>query len=137
MPTFRTLRCANAQLYIGATLMVLAAAIYVLCSKDTLWQQIAAAAAIIITPVWAAHYAVLRITVDTTGVTRRAITGTTRLTWSNLNSATLRETSTPGTESCNIDLCAGESRITISSDLFPLEEVQELAKELKECNLLH
>ncbi len=136
MPTFRTLRCANAQLYIAATIMVLAAAIYVLCCKDALWQQITAVAAAIITPIWTAFYAVLRITVNATGVTRRALTGSTRISWSELGTATLRETSTPGTESCSIDLCAGETRITISSDLFPLDDVQELAKELQECGLL-
>ncbi len=137
MPAFRTLRCANAHLYTAATLIVLAAAIYVLCSKDTLWQQATAAAAIIITPAWAAYYAVLRITIDATGVTRRSLTGSTSLIWSELSSATLQETSTPGTESCTINLCSGATRISISSDLFPLEEVQELARELTECKLLH
>ena len=48
MPTFRIIRCANAQLYIGATLLVLGAAAYVLCCKYVLWQQIAAIAAAII-----------------------------------------------------------------------------------------
>jgi hypothetical protein len=78
MPTFRTLRCANAQLYIAATLIVLAAAAYVLCTKDPLWQQITAILAAIITPIWTAYYAFLRITVDTIGVTRRSLTGSTK-----------------------------------------------------------
>ena len=137
MPSFRVLRCANAQLYIAATIMVLAAAIYVLCCKDALWQQLTAVGAIIITPAWSACYAALRITVDSTGVTRRSITGSSRINWSELSSATLRTASTPGTESCCIELSDGKTNITISSDLFPLEEVQELAQELKECNLLH
>lgn len=137
MPSFRVLRCANAQLYIAATIMVLAAAIYVLCCKDALWQQLTAVGAIIITPAWSACYAALRITVDSTGVTRRAITGSTRINWNELTTATLHTTNTPGTESCCIELSDGKTNITISSDLFPLEEVQELAQELKECNLLH
>ena len=137
MPSFRVLRCANAQLYIAATIMVLAAAFYVLCCKDALWQQLTAAGAIIITPAWSVCYAALRITVDSTGVTRRAITGSTRINWNELTTATLHTTSTPGTESCSIELCAGETRMRISSDLFPLEDVQELARELEECHLLH
>ncbi len=137
MPTYRNLRCANAQLYIAATIMVLAAAIYVLCCKDTLWQQVVAVFATIITPVWAAHYAILRFTVTAEGITRRSLRGTTTLRWAELTSATIQETRNQATESCTIHLQAGAANICISSDLLPLEEVQELAKELRESGLSH
>jgi hypothetical protein len=133
----RLLAITDGIIAIAATIMVLAAAIYVLCCKDALWQQLTAVGALIITPAWSVCYAALRITVDSTGITRRAITGSTRINWNELTTATLHTSSTPGTESCSIELCAGETRIRISSDLFPLEDVQELARELKECHLLH
>lgn len=136
MPTFRTLRCANAQLYIAATLIVLAAAAYVLCTKDPLWQQITAILAAIITPIWTAYYAFLRITVDTTGVTRRSLTGSTRITWQEHPTATLHETNNQAVTSCTITLQSGQRSIRISSDVFPLDSVQELARELAECKLL-
>ena len=137
MPTYRTLRCANAQLYVGATILVLAAAIYVLCSKDTLWQQITAVFATIITPVWTAHYALLRYTVTAEGITRRSLRGRTTLRWAELTSASIQETRNHATESCTITLQAGSSSMRISSDLLPLEEVQQLAKELRESGLSH
>ena len=137
MPEYRTLRCANAQLYTGASLLVLGAAIYVLCCKDALWQQVTAVLAAVITPLWAAHYAALRYTVDSTGVTRRSLLGTTTLRWDSLTSATLRETQTQATESCSIDLQAGEQIMTLSSDLLPLDDVKELAAELRQLGILH
>lgn len=136
MPSFRILRCANAALYIAAALMVLGAAVYVICCKDILWQQVTAIVAAIVTPLWAAHYAVLRFTVDESGVSRRSLTGSSRIAWSELSSATLQETRSHETESCTIHLQAGETRISISSDLLPLDDVQTLAAELKQCGLL-
>lgn len=136
MPTYRTLRCANAQLYTGAALLVIASAIYVLCCKDTLWQQVVAVLSALITPLWAAHYAVLRYTVDSTGVTRRSLRGTTTLRWDSLTAATLHETQTQATESCSIDLRAGEQNMTLSSDVLPLDDVKELAEELRQLGIL-
>lgn len=137
MPTFRIIRCANAQLYIGATLLVLGAAAYVLCCKDALWQQVAAIAAAVITPLWTAFYVGLKYTVDSTGITRRSLLGSTGLKWADLGSATLQESQNQGTASCTILLQAGETSLRISSDLLPLDEVQELARELREIGLLH
>ena len=137
MPTYRIIRCANAQLYIGATLLVLGAAAYVLCCKDALWQQVAAIAAAIITPLWTAFYVGLKYTVDSTGITRRSLVGNTCLKWADLSSATLQESQNQGTASCTILLQAGETSLRISSDLLPLDEVQELARELREIGLLH
>lgn len=137
MPTFRIIRCANAQLYIGATLLVLGAAAYVLCCNDAIWQQVAAIAAAIITPLWTAFYVCLKYTVDSTGITRCSLLGSTSLKWADLSSATLQESQNQGTASCTIQLQAGETSLRISSDLLPLDEVQELARELREIGLLH
>ena len=137
MPTYRTLRCANAQLYIAATVMVLAASIYVLCTKDALWQQITAILALIITPIWTAHYALLRYTITEESITRRSLRGSTTLRWADLTSAKIQETHQQATESCTIILQAGSTRMSISSDLLPLDDVQELAKELRASGLSH
>ncbi len=137
MPTYRTLRCANAQLYIAATVMVLAASIYVLCTKDALWQQITAVLALIITPLWTAHYALLRYTITEESITRRSLRGSTTLRWADLTSAEIHETHQQATESCTIILQAGSTRMSISSDLLPLDDVQELAKELRASGLSH
>lgn len=136
MPEFRVIRCANAPLYIGATVLVLASAAYVLCCKDELWQQVVAVLAAVCTPLWTAHYAALRYTVTSEGITRRSLTGSTSLRWGDLSNASVTETSNQGTASCCIHLQAGTARMEVSSDLLPLEEVQELAKELQECGLL-
>jgi len=136
MPAFRTLRCANAALYFCATLLVLGDAIPVLCTKDALWQQIIALLAAICTPLWAAHYIALRFTVTGEGITRRSLLGSTTIRWAELTAATLSETQNQGSASCSIHLRAGDRQMTISSDLLPLEEVEELAKDLKTSGLL-
>ena len=117
--------------------MMLAAAAYVLCFKEVLWQQIAAVVAAVITPVWAAHYALLRYTVDATGITRRSMLGSSSIKWSELTSATLQERSYQGTASCTIRLQTEHASMSISSDTLPLEDVQNLANELRENGLLH
>lgn len=116
--------------------MVIAAAVYVLICKDALWQQIAAVAAAIITPLWAAHYTLLRFTIDHTGITRRSLLGSTSLNWAEITAAEIRETSTQGTASCTIHLQAGSKSLSISSDLLPLDDVQELATELQQCGII-
>lgn len=136
MPEYRVLRCANAALYLGATIMMLGAAAYVLCCKDALWQQIAAIVAAICTPAWAAHYIALRYTVTAEGITRRSLCGSTTLRWAELTQASVSETSSQGAASCSICLQAGEQQMSISSDLLPLEDVQQLAHDLRACNLL-
>ena len=136
MPEFRIIRCANAQLYIGAAVLVLGSAAYVLCCKDELWQQMVAILAAVCTPLWAAHYAALRYTVTREGITRRSLIGTASIHWADLSNASITETSNQGTASCCIHLQAGTVSMKISSDLLPLEEVQNLAKELRECGLL-
>lgn len=136
MPSFRTLRCANAPLYFCATLLVLGAAIHALCCKEELWQQVAAALAAVGTPLWAAHYIILRFTVTGEGITRRSLRDSTSIRWAELTSATLRETGNQGTASCTIHLQAGDKQMTVSSDLLPLEDVEELAKDLKASGLL-
>lgn len=136
MPTFRVLRCANAQLYLAASILMLGAAAYVLCCKDALWQQITAVLAAICTPVWAAHFIALRFTVTGQGITRRSLWGTTSLRWADLTAASVSSTSNQGTASCTINLQAGPVSMRISSDLLPLEEVENLAKELEACELL-
>ncbi len=137
MPAFRTLRCANAALYLAASVLVLGAAIYVLCCKDALWQQVAAVAAAIITPVWSIHYIVLSFTITEEGITRRSLLGTTTLQWSEITTATVQETQNQGTASCTIQLESPRGSLRISSDLLPLEDVQDLARELRESGRLN
>lgn len=136
MPTFRVLRCANAQLYLAASILMLGAAAYVLCCKDALWQQITAVLAAICTPAWAAHFIALRFTVTGQGITRRSLWGTTSLRWADLTAASVSSTSNQGTASCTINLQAGPVSMRISSDLLPLDEVEELARELETCGML-
>ena len=70
------------------------------------------------------------------GITRRSLLGSTTIRWAELTAATLSETQNQGSASCSIHLQAGDKQMTISSDLLPLEEVEELAKDLKASGLL-
>ena len=134
--THRTLRCANAYLYLGATILVLGAAVYVFCCKDSLLQQGAAILAALVIPPWAAYYITLQYTVTETGITRHSIYGSSTINWAELTSTDISENDNGGTASCTITLQTDKCRMSISSALLPLDEVQDLAHELRTNNLL-
>lgn len=134
--TFRTLRCANAGLYLCATTLVWGAAAYTLCCRDVLWQQVTAAAAALVSLVWGGHYVYLRFTVDDSGVERRSLFGTRKLLWSELTEARLQEQHTEETCSLTLFLLSPAGHMTLSSDLLPPEEMEALAAELREAGYL-
>lgn len=136
--TPRTLRCANARLYAGFTLLVLAAAAYAVMGKKAeglqLWGAVAACAAC---SLWGGYYITLKYVADASGVVR-SVFGfqRQRLLWSNLTKAEIRETDSPGVSSCAIILVAGQETMRLSSDLLPLDGVRELAADMRSAGLI-
>lgn len=135
--TPRTLRCANAGLYLVFLLIILAATAYVICTRtpgtaETVGLLLLCAAGLL----WGGSYILLRYEVDETGITRWRCGRTRRMVWSNISHATLRETHQQEIASCTIELQDEKGKITLSSELLPLEDVQALAEELKQRGIL-
>jgi len=135
--TPRTLRCANAGLYLAFLLVILAATAYVICTRtpgcaETVGLLALCAAGFL----WGGSYILLRYDVDETGITRWQCGRTRRVAWSNIRRATLRETHQQEVASCTIVLQDEAGELTLSSDLLPLEDVQALAEELKQLGIL-
>ena len=135
--TPRTLRCANAGLYLVFLLVILAATAYVICTRapepaETIVLLILCAAGLL----WGSSYILLRYDIDEIGITQRRCGRTRRMAWSNIRHATLRETHHQEIASCTIELQDEKGKMTLSSELLPLEEVQALAEELKQRGIL-
>ncbi len=136
---FRCLRAANRGLYLGTTLLVLGAVAYVLWQGGRPeWQQWLAAAAALITLIWGGYYALLRYQVDALGVSCHSFFFTRcRILWEELESVDVDEQDAMGTARCALTLRAKDGRsLTLSSDQLALDEVEELAAELRERGYL-
>ena len=135
--TPRTLRCANAGLYLVFLLIILAATAYVICTRtpgliETAGLLLLCTAGLL----WGGSYILLRYDVDKTGITRWRCGRTRHMAWSNIRRATLRETQQQEVASCTIVLQDETGELTLSSELLPLEDVQALAEELKQRGIL-
>ncbi len=133
---FRSLRAANRGLYLGTSLLVLAACGYAVWRGATPWQAWLAAAAALATLLWGGYYAGLRYQVDAEGVSRHTFFTHRRVLWSELTSADIEEQESMGVAACRIHLDSAGGRITLSSDVLALDEVQELAADLRRVGLL-
>lgn len=136
--TTRTLRCANGPLYMGFVLGIIAAAVYVSLTRLTgLWEILGVAGLTLIAALWGGFYYFLRFRIDEEGVTRSLLCRHQRIRWADITTAEMRHNQSPGTEACTIILNTAQGSITLSSDLLPLEQVEELAKELKQAGILN
>ncbi len=134
---FRSLRAANRGLYLGTALLVLAACAYTWWRGNAEpWQLWAAGLASLATLLWGGYYAGLRYQVDAEGVSRHTFTTHRSLRWAELASADIEERDSQGVAVCRIHLSAPGCCITLSSDVLALDEVRELAAELREKGIL-
>ncbi len=145
--TFRSLRAANRGLYLGMTLLVAGVCLYTLLGKAApvpLWQQAAAAAAALVTLLWGGSYALLRYQVDAEGISRHrlplplSLSGLhNRILWAELDRVEHEEEQSPGTTRLTLRFIAKDGRsLTLSSDLLPLDALEELTTELRHHGLL-
>ncbi len=140
--TNRCLRAANRGLYLGTSLLVLAACAYTLWRGGRPeWQLWLAGAAALATLLWGGHYAFLRYEVDAQGITRRSLFGKRQhLAWNELEEARFEQEEGMGTARATLHFRAKEGAatpaLTLSSDLLPLDAVEELAAELREQGIL-
>ena len=136
--SYRCLRAANRGLYLGTSLLVAAACGYTLWrGEHPAWQLAAAAAAGLITLLWGSFYVLLRYEVDAEGVTRRSLLGKRCLLWAELAEASVQEQEGMGVARCAIHLRSqGGASLCLSSDVLPLDEVEQLAADMRREGLL-
>ena len=135
--TPRTLRAANRTLYLSCVLMVIAACVYVLLTRE--WPdsyRVLTMLAGLGATVWGLYYFLLSYRVDAESVTRRTLFGSKRLLWAQLTAASLEKSDSNGVASVHINLTSPAGEMRLSSDLLTPDDVEELAAELKENGLL-
>lgn len=138
MPT-RTLRAANALLYASSTLLIIAAVVYCTMYKNMpVWQLWSAVALCIAGTVWGLYYVTLCYRVTAEGISRHVyLRCTQRLLWGEVERAELEESEAQGIAGCHIILRPHSGApLRISSDLLHLDDVQELADDLRTIGLL-
>ena len=135
----RTLKAANALLYASSTLLIIAAVVYCAMYKDMpVWQIWSAVALCIAGTVWGLYYVTLCYRVTAEGISRHVyLRCTRRLLWSEVARAELEESEAQGIASCHIILHPHSGApLRISSDVLHLDDVQELAGDLRTIGLL-
>lgn len=135
----RTLRCANAALYVLMAVCVVTSAAWAWGAGrlHEPWQMLLAAGGSAVALLWALHYVFFRYTVGPDGITLRRMMHRTRThAWSDLLAAEATHTDERGVVSCCITLKFAEGVWRISSDHFSPDDVQDIAALLAEAGLL-
>ncbi len=132
--SFRSLRAANQSLYLGTTLIVLAACAFTIWQGERpAWQQWLAAAAAVACLAWGGYYTLLRYQVDAMGITRHSLFRRKGILWAELAETTLEEQHSMETTRLAVHFrSTGGTTLTLSSDLLPLDAMEELIAELRE-----
>lgn len=130
------LRPANYALYIAATLLIFAAAAYSLVVHLAWYQQLAAALAVLIALPWGGHYAFLRYELDEHGITRKGLFGSKHIPWGEGTTLSLQEEHTQETARLSLRITRSEDAMELSSDLLPLDKLEELVNDLRKRGAL-
>lgn len=130
----RTLRAANALLYASSVLLVIAAVIYCAVYKQMpAWQLWGGIGLSVGAAAWGLYYVTLCYRITAEGVSYHSYLRCRRsLRWSEVERVELEESDAQGVASCHITLYPKEGApLRISSDVLPLDDVQELADDLR------
>lgn len=125
------LRPANCALYITATLLILATAAYSLAVHLVWYRQLAAVLAVLIALPWGGHYALLRYELTEHGITRKGLFGSKHIPWGEGTALSLHEEHTQETSRLNLRITRGEDSMELTSDILPLDKMEELVDDLR------
>lgn len=133
-----TLQSGNRHLYLGMSILVIAASIYSIMKEGSLfYEQGIAIAAIIITLIWGGYFYLLRYRVDDEGVSKSMLISR-QLSWDQISEIQLDEQEGAGSISCSLTFhsAAGLKPIKLSSELIHIEEMQTLVEDLRTAGKL-
>lgn len=128
----RTLRCANAALYAVSAVTLLAAGTWYVSTHENTAARVLAIAACLTGLLWAAYYCTLRITIDNQGVHRRTIFSQRSISWDFLSTWEIETSEDREQATCRLLFYSPDTPapLIITSELFDLDAVRELAGEL-------
>lgn len=135
----RTLRAANALLYASSVLLVIAAVIYCAVYKQMpAWQLWGGIGLSVGAAAWGLYYVTLCYRITAEGVSYHSYLRCRRsLLWSEVERVELEESDANGVACCRITLYPKEGApLRISSDVLPLDDVQELVTDLRDIGKL-
>jgi len=134
----RILQSGNRHLYLGMSILVIAASIYSISKEGSLlYEQITAISAIIITLIWGGYFYLIRYCVDDQGV-RKSIIKSRQLSWDQISEIQLEESESAGTINCTLLFHSNDESKTIklSSELIHIAEMKLLVEELRDAGKL-
>ena len=128
----RTLRCANAALYAVSAVTLLAAGAWYVSTHENTAARVLAIAACLTGLLWTAYYCTLRITIDNQGVHRRTIFSQRSISWDFLSTWEIETSEDREQATCRLLFYSPDTPapLIITSELFDLDAVRELAGEL-------
>ena len=135
----RTLRAANALLYASSVLLVIAAVVYCAVYKEMpAWQLWGGVALSVGATIWGLYYVTLSYRITAEGISHHSyLRCHRRLLWSEVERVELEESDAQGVASCHITLYPQNGKpLRISSDVLPLDDVQELVTDLRDMGKL-
>ena len=135
----RTIRPANALLYASSVLLIIAATVDCAVYKELpAWQLWGVVALSIAATVWGLYYVTLCYHISAEAITRRVyLRSTHTLPIADITQASLEETDANGIASCHLTLStAAGITLRLSSDVLNVDDVQELAEDLRTLGLL-
>lgn len=137
-PPTRSLRSANAALYLYMALGMVAAGAWSLYSGRIhgVWGIVLGIGAPLAALLWAVARLSFCYYSTAQGLTRRYLWRSTHCSWSSLQESSYEEIEAQGIASCQIQLTFSTATFCISSEQFPLEDVQELKQELIDAQIL-
>lgn len=121
----------------ACVLFVIFACAYVLVTREL--SKSAALATVVcggLCCLWGVYYVLLRFRVNETGITRTAFFRAKTFSWQALTGAEIEETEQNGMASCKITLHFASVSLVLSSELFSLDALQELAADLRSAGML-
>lgn len=135
--SFRTLHCANGTLYLLMSLAVLGCAAWGLASGrlTETWQIAGAALAAITALLWGGAYALLRWEIGPEGISR-CLLRRRFYPWQSLKEAHAWQSEQNSISTCTLKLRFEEGELELSSQLLPLEELEQLCEELAAAGII-
>lgn len=135
----RTLRCANAALYLLMGLAAVGCAAWAIATGRATgaWQTTAAALAALTALLWGGSYTLLRWEIGPAGITAHHLLRRRHYPWHSLQNIHETRTDHNGVATYRLTLIFAQGTLTLSSQLISPDDLEQLRESLTAAALLH